>query len=509
MNDVVVRVLVPLDPNAASSSSKVAKTAAPAGFEEVQETLPGIFSLKVLKHNLCKRRYWNADNYRLILRTFEDEVLLEAADEDVDVDDDVGRNKGGGRGQAQAPLADRKEGAAGGIGGGMNKKVELWTWLQDEDTSLMDIPGIAGGGEVYLEARRPDGGWPTDRFDPVKAALVKAEQARRRQANQQRRAKQQPDMKKVNLFAVVDDVSTTTSTGGGGGQRQQATEKTEATGQQQAAPSGWSAFLQQGRDFLSGAQGGGWYDDEDEWEKPQQASGFPAFSAPPGYQMSEEEQLQAAMMLSRVAADEDADKEQDFEGLMLSKGLLIKKISDDGNCLFGAVADQAYADPALHAELRKQCLDYMEKDRDHFSQFVTEDFEAYVLRKRCLGVYANNPEIQALSEMLGRPIEVYSYASEPMNTFQGAGGGGARPIRISYHRGNHYNSLRSLDPTTEEAPLPALAPSGAAAATTAPPSQATPAGEGENACFLCGQQCVDYEDLQIHMFTTCEKKDLL
>jgi hypothetical protein len=52
-----------------------------------------------------------------------------------------------------------------------------------------------------------------------------------------------------------------------------------------------------------------------------------------------------------------------------------------------------------------------EKDRDHFSQFVTEDFEAYVLRKRCLGVYANNPEIQALSEMLGRPIEVYSYAS--------------------------------------------------------------------------------------------------
>jgi hypothetical protein len=258
MNDVVVRVLVPLDPNAAPSSSSNAKTAAPAGYEEVQETLPGIFSLKVLKHNLCKRRYWNADNYRLILRTIEDEVLLEAADEDVDADDDVaGRNKGGGRGQAQAPLADRKEGAAGGIGGGMNKKVELWTWLQDEDTSLMDIPGIAGGGgEVYLEARRPDGGWPTDRFDPAKAALVKAEQARRRQANEQRRAKQQqhqqrPDMKKVSLFAVVDDVSnnTTSTGGGGGGQRQQAAEKTQAAGQQQAAPSGWSAFLQQGKEY--------------------------------------------------------------------------------------------------------------------------------------------------------------------------------------------------------------------------------------------------------------------
>ncbi|ELR14487.1 OTUlike cysteine protease domain containing protein [Acanthamoeba castellanii str. Neff] len=366
MNDVVVRVLVPLDPNAASSSSKVAKTAAPAGYEEVQETLPGIFSLKVGRPERIRKEVKGAARV-------------------------IGPERQGKRSQV------------------VDVQLVLCSEAQYGALAIHHVP------------------------DPLSHR----------------------DMPQLLLTR------------------------------------------------------GGWYDDEDEWEKPQQASGFPAFSAPPGYQMSEEEQLQAAMMLSRVAADEDADKEQDFEGLMLSKGLMIKKISDDGNCLFGAVADQAYADPALHAELRKQCLDYMEKDRDHFSQFVTEDFEAYVLRKRCLGVYANNPEIQALSEMLGRPIEVYSYASEPMNTFQGAGGGGARPIRISYHRGNHYNSLRSLDPTTEEAPLPALAPSGAAAATTVQPPQATPAGEGENACFLCGQQCVDYEDLQIHMFTTCEKKDLL
>lgn len=38
--------------------------------------------------------------------------------------------------------------------------------------------------------------------------------------------------------------------------------------------------------------------------------------------------------------DLQSEKEQDFEGLLLSKGFIIKKISDDGNCLFGAVADQ-------------------------------------------------------------------------------------------------------------------------------------------------------------------------
>jgi len=255
---------------------------------------------------------------------------------------------------------------------------------------------------------------------------------------------------------------------------------------------------------------------------------------------------------------------------MLSKGLLIKKISDDGNCLFGAVADQAYADPALHAELRKQCLDYMvgpqpillppNKQRSRRSLACVSCVVCRVscrvarrigegsgpllavrdggLRGLCAAqavpgrlrqqpgdpgpLRDARPAHRSLFLRLRLAIAVCRVVcravlthtavllAEPMNTFQGAGGGGARPIRISYHRGNHYNSLRSLDPTTEEAPLPALElSSGAVAATTAPPSQATPAGEGENACFLCGQQCVDYEDLQIHMFTTCEKKDLL
>jgi hypothetical protein len=121
-----------------------------------------------------------------------------------------------------------------------------------------------------------------------------------------------------------------------------------------------------------------------------------------------------------------------------------------------------------------------------------------------------------------------------MNTFQGqAAGSGVRPVRISYHRGNHYNSLQPLDPTEDDqryastppppvmpappvaSPAGATAAGGGGATTTKPaplPASSASAGgghEGENVCFLCGQQCVDYEDLQIHMFTTCAKKDLL
>lgn len=127
-----------------------------------------------------------------------------------------------------------------------------------------------------------------------------------------------------------------------------------------------------------------------------------------------------------------------------------------------------------------------------------------------------------------------------MNTFQGASGTDARPIRISYHRyvigsaasfahihttcrGNHYNSLRLLDGAEEDKtyaetiPPPALPEKHASSLPVGPQAEkgtaASGGAEGQeevaNVCFLCGQPCADYEELQIHMFTTCEKRDLL
>ncbi|XP_073114510.1 OVARIAN TUMOR DOMAIN-containing deubiquitinating enzyme 6 isoform X1 [Elaeis guineensis] len=59
-------------------------------------------------------------------------------------------------------------------------------------------------------------------------------------------------------------------------------------------------------------------------------------------------------------------------------------------------------------------------------------------------VYGNNVEIQAFAEMYDRPIHVYSYSTEPINIFQGSYNTYMPPILLSYHHGNHYNSL--VDP---------------------------------------------------------------
>ena len=48
---------------------------------------------------------------------------------------------------------------------------------------------------------------------------------------------------------------------------------------------------------------------------------------------------------------------------------------------------------------------------DYFSQYITEDFTAYINRKRndhCMG---NHTEMQAMAEMFNRNIEVYQYNS--------------------------------------------------------------------------------------------------
>lgn len=49
-----------------------------------------------------------------------------------------------------------------------------------------------------------------------------------------------------------------------------------------------------------------------------------------------------------------------------------------------------------------------EAERDHFSQFVVEDFADYIRRKRQMGTYGNHLELQAIAELYNRPILIYA-----------------------------------------------------------------------------------------------------
>jgi hypothetical protein len=64
----------------------------------------------------------------------------------------------------------------------------------------------------------------------------------------------------------------------------------------------------------------------------------------------------------------------------------------------------------------------------------------YIARKRQARCFGNHLEMQAMSELYNRNIEVYSYSLQPINIFQAATNTN-EPIRLSYHGNIHYNAI--------------------------------------------------------------------
>lgn len=146
--------------------------------------------------------------------------------------------------------------------------------------------------------------------------------------------------------------------------------------------------------------------------------------------------------------------EANFKDKLRQKRLAIKEIGGDGNCLFRAFADQLYADQDQHPFIRQVCMDYIETERDFYKNFVVggnSRFNEYMARKRTEGVWGDDLEIQALSEIYDRPIEIYAYSAEPMRTFHEVNQNNRTPIRLSYHGASHYNSVKKI--TQENEPL--------------------------------------------------------
>lgn len=140
-------------------------------------------------------------------------------------------------------------------------------------------------------------------------------------------------------------------------------------------------------------------------------------------------------------------------GLRQYKGWELVPMGNDGACMFRAIAFHMTGDQEMHMMVRERCIDYMRKNRDHFEEFVAEDYETYLARKSDPRCHGNHLELHAMSELFFRNIEVYSYSTEPINTFSAPASSSTSassrtttnpPIRISYHGNVHYNAI--LDP---------------------------------------------------------------
>lgn len=99
------------------------------------------------------------------------------------------------------------------------------------------------------------------------------------------------------------------------------------------------------------------------------------------------------------------------------ESMAVTDIKGDGNCLFRAMSHQLYGDEEYHAQIRALCMQYIRQEQAFFQDYITEDIEQYAERKERDGIWGDDVEIQALSEIYCRPIEIYATSAKPLRTF--------------------------------------------------------------------------------------------
>ncbi|CAK0864335.1 unnamed protein product, partial [Prorocentrum cordatum] len=122
---------------------------------------------------------------------------------------------------------------------------------------------------------------------------------------------------------------------------------------------------------------------------------------------------------------------------------VVRDQARDGDCLFRCFSDQLYGTPEHHGLVRDRCSTYVACEQERFRQLCAGPFEELLARIRREGEWGDVLEIEALSAMYDRRIEIYAPGSqEPMRTFrQECGPPSREPVRLQYEGLSHYSSL--------------------------------------------------------------------
>lgn len=140
------------------------------------------------------------------------------------------------------------------------------------------------------------------------------------------------------------------------------------------------------------------------------------------------------------------EKLKRFFEISLKNGFKLTLIQGDGNCLYRSFSHQLYGNEDYYYIVKNAILDYLELEKDFFSQFVCRySFEEYINMKRLDGVWGDDLEIQACSEIYNVQILIYTddndmsllkrFNDDESNLNR------KKKITISYHGKEHYNSL--------------------------------------------------------------------
>ncbi|EFC39296.1 predicted protein [Naegleria gruberi] len=131
-------------------------------------------------------------------------------------------------------------------------------------------------------------------------------------------------------------------------------------------------------------------------------------------------------------------------------GLYLKKVTGDGNCQFRSVSDQLYGDQTQYQKIRQGAVEYMITNPDMFSPFVCDEpFEDYCKTMKKDTEWGDNLTLQSISLAFNVNIRVHQLG-QPSFDIVNYNQPESRLIQLSYHMGEHYNSVHFMSDSVRE-----------------------------------------------------------
>lgn len=148
---------------------------------------------------------------------------------------------------------------------------------------------------------------------------------------------------------------------------------------------------------------------------------------------------------------DDSLEKENFLLNMQKRGLGLKNIEKDGNCVFRAVALLLFEDQAKHMQVRHDIVNQLVDQREKYEKNISyskggiETFDAYTQNMRLESVWGDHVELQAAADLYGVDINVYTVATgvdRPNMIVECNGEIEYLPISLWYEDESHYHAFK-------------------------------------------------------------------
>lgn len=173
---------------------------------------------------------------------------------------------------------------------------------------------------------------------------------------------------------------------------------------------------------------------------------------------SNHQQRLSALKLKNKANSDD-ENFTSFKDQLKAMGLTLREVQGDGNCLFRALNDQVEGHTRNHLRYRYETVQYMKEHRTDFEPFVEDEvpFDQHLHNLGQPGTYAGNDAIVAFARLHELVIVIHQL-NTPLWQVKGTDKPNATELHLSYHNGDHYNSVRKIGDNTQGPACIRLAP---------------------------------------------------